>query len=393
MAFSSFAAWCCVHVLKTHKLERVSRETYLKRFLPVGFFMAGTLGFGNVVYLYLSVTFIQMLKARPSSRHLHFPPTQHLHNPPLYQEPTHCRRRSVRHPPSLIHTPTTPARCPTLPHPPRPQALTPVMILLVVVLARLERPSKSVIAAVLIISAGTGVTSHGEVSFRLSGFLIMMLSEACEACKLAAVQYLLSDRKFGLIEGIYRLTPLAVGWLLLFIVPLELRAMVDAGAFAVMLRNPLKFAAAASMGFVVNLLTLAVIQATSSLTFKVCFFVFLKENKTTASARAGCSPLAAPRALTPPVAALAHFRALLRHHRPAAAATLRRSLPPAATRRHSSTTHHCTSFLPHPTPHLNAPSPPPPDHRTGEERSRDPLRSAPHGECRHGCATGYRTGS
>lgn len=38
---------------------------YLTRILPVGLFMALTLHFGNVVYLYLTVSFIQMLKARP----------------------------------------------------------------------------------------------------------------------------------------------------------------------------------------------------------------------------------------------------------------------------------------------------------------------------------------
>ena len=35
---------------------------YLERILPVGFFMALTLLFGNIVYLYLTVSFIQMLK-------------------------------------------------------------------------------------------------------------------------------------------------------------------------------------------------------------------------------------------------------------------------------------------------------------------------------------------
>ena len=35
---------------------------YLTRIMPIGLFMALTLFFGNVVYLYLSVSFIQMLK-------------------------------------------------------------------------------------------------------------------------------------------------------------------------------------------------------------------------------------------------------------------------------------------------------------------------------------------
>ena len=37
---------------------------YLRRILPVGLFMALTLLCGNLVYLYLTVSFIQMLKAR-----------------------------------------------------------------------------------------------------------------------------------------------------------------------------------------------------------------------------------------------------------------------------------------------------------------------------------------
>ena len=39
----------------------------LTRIFPVGLFMALTLHFGNVVYLYLTVSFIQMLKARVHS--------------------------------------------------------------------------------------------------------------------------------------------------------------------------------------------------------------------------------------------------------------------------------------------------------------------------------------
>ena len=41
-------------------------DFYLRRILPVGLFMALTLLCGNLVYLYLTVSFIQMLKARPS---------------------------------------------------------------------------------------------------------------------------------------------------------------------------------------------------------------------------------------------------------------------------------------------------------------------------------------
>ena len=53
------------------KVVEVSRvltwNFYLRRILPVGLFMALTLLCGNLVYLYLTVSFIQMLKARPST--------------------------------------------------------------------------------------------------------------------------------------------------------------------------------------------------------------------------------------------------------------------------------------------------------------------------------------
>lgn len=42
----------------------VSWHFYATRIMPVGFFMAATLHFGNLVYLYLTVSFIQMLKVR-----------------------------------------------------------------------------------------------------------------------------------------------------------------------------------------------------------------------------------------------------------------------------------------------------------------------------------------
>lgn len=40
---------------------------YMLRIMPVGLFMALTLHFGNTVYLYLTVSFIQMLKVTPYS--------------------------------------------------------------------------------------------------------------------------------------------------------------------------------------------------------------------------------------------------------------------------------------------------------------------------------------
>lgn len=56
-----------MQVLRVVEVTRVlTWKFYLERILPVGLFMALTLLFGNVVYLYLTVSFIQMLKASSS---------------------------------------------------------------------------------------------------------------------------------------------------------------------------------------------------------------------------------------------------------------------------------------------------------------------------------------
>ena len=50
-------------VLKVVEIKRkMTMRFYMLRIMPVGLFMALTLHFGNTVYLYLTVSFIQMLK-------------------------------------------------------------------------------------------------------------------------------------------------------------------------------------------------------------------------------------------------------------------------------------------------------------------------------------------
>jgi hypothetical protein len=47
----------------THPLPwLLSAEAYVRTIVPIGFLYAGTLWLGNAAYIYLSVSFIQMLK-------------------------------------------------------------------------------------------------------------------------------------------------------------------------------------------------------------------------------------------------------------------------------------------------------------------------------------------
>ena len=63
-AFSAVAALLCCRVFRLVVADKpVSWRFFCTRMLPVGLFNAMTLMFGNAVYLFLSVAFIQMLKA------------------------------------------------------------------------------------------------------------------------------------------------------------------------------------------------------------------------------------------------------------------------------------------------------------------------------------------
>jgi hypothetical protein len=63
MFFCSFLAILMVKLGYVESIN-MSSETYLKAVVPIGLLYAGTLWLGNAAYLYLSVSFIQMLKVR-----------------------------------------------------------------------------------------------------------------------------------------------------------------------------------------------------------------------------------------------------------------------------------------------------------------------------------------
>ena len=64
MAFSGLASFLVCRVFRLVEARRtVTPRFFAVRIMPVGLFMALTLHFGNLVYLHLTVSFIQMLKA------------------------------------------------------------------------------------------------------------------------------------------------------------------------------------------------------------------------------------------------------------------------------------------------------------------------------------------
>lgn len=121
---------------------------FMKSILPIGFLFSGSLIFSNKAYLYLSVHYIQMLKA-----------------------------------------------------------FNPVAILLITWAFRLQEPSKKLGVIVVMISSGVALASHGELHFDLSGFIIQALAVLFEASRLVMIQVLLHGLKMDPLVSLHYYAP------------------------------------------------------------------------------------------------------------------------------------------------------------------------------------------
>ena len=129
----------------------MSGRMYLRTVLPIGIFYSGSLVCSNVVYLYLSVAFIQMLKAA-----------------------------------------------------------SPVFVLVISWAFRVADPSMSKFLNILVIVFGVGLSSFGEIDFSLVGFLYQLAGTIFEALRLVMIQVMLSGEglKMDPLVGLYYYAPI-----------------------------------------------------------------------------------------------------------------------------------------------------------------------------------------
>eukprot|EP00051_Salpingoeca_urceolata_P035410 m.29503 g.29503 ORF g.29503 m.29503 type:complete len:331 (+) comp9170_c0_seq2:76-1068(+) len=189
----------------------INARFYTTRIVPIAFCTAGTLATGNAVYMYLSVAFIQMLKS-----------------------------------------------------------YTVVITLAMAILSGLDTPNFRIILSVSGIAVFTSAAAYGELHFSFFGFCLMMASSFSEATKLTLMQFMLSNKKFSVLEGIYYFSPASAACLLVAVYFMEgpLMAEADEPALNVIVSQSGIFAAAAGLGVLVNFVSYLVLQVTSSTTLK-----------------------------------------------------------------------------------------------------------------------------
>jgi len=184
---------------------KVDAGLYLRTFVPIGVCFSMSLVLSNMVYLYLSMSFIQMLKA-----------------------------------------------------------LGPVATLLAgwSLGLRNPKPSLRVFVNVCVIVAGVMLASFGELKFVLAGLFIQLAAVVFEAYKNALQQYLLGGKiNMSSMTLLYYFAPVCTLTNTILIIILEARRLQASAPFAV---SPRIFLANGLVTFSLNIASVQVIKKTSS---------------------------------------------------------------------------------------------------------------------------------
>ncbi|KAI8465701.1 MAG: hypothetical protein J3K34DRAFT_387840 [Monoraphidium minutum] len=172
----------------------LTREELLTRIVPTGLLIAVGMYLGGAAYLFLSVAFIQMLKA-----------------------------------------------------------LTPVATMLCGFALGTEKFSPRLCIAVAAIAAGVAAAARGELRFSGVGFFVMLGSILCEALRLNVMQLIMGgNRGAHPFEALRRVAPATAVPLLVIAAATEAPRILASGALSVPAAHPWHFALSAAAGFGVN---------------------------------------------------------------------------------------------------------------------------------------------
>ncbi|KAI3995423.1 hypothetical protein MKX01_018748 [Papaver californicum] len=209
MGFCSYLAFILVRVLKLVEPVSMSRELYISSVVPIGALYSLSLWFSNSAYIYLSVSFIQMLKA-----------------------------------------------------------LMPVAVYSIGVLFKKEAFKTEIMANMLSISFGVAIAAYGEAKFDTWGVILQLAAVAFEATRLVLIQILLTSKGITLnpITSLYYVAPCCMVFLFVPWVVVEFPVLRDTSSFHF---DWAIFGTNSFCAFALNLAVFLLVGKTSALTMNV----------------------------------------------------------------------------------------------------------------------------
>ncbi|EKG14328.1 protein of unknown function DUF250 [Macrophomina phaseolina MS6] len=197
-------------ILESRHKVPMTKQVYIRAILPIAVFNSLSLVFGNVAYLYLSVSFIQMLKATNA-----------------------------------------------------------VATLLATWALGLAPPDLTTLSKVSVIVVGVMIASFGEIKFQLFGFVIQVAGIGIEATRLVLVQRILSGDEFKMepLVSLYYFAPATVLINALPLLFFELPAISTADILHV---GPFTLLANAALAFLLNVAVVFLVKKTSAVVLTLC---------------------------------------------------------------------------------------------------------------------------
>ncbi|KAJ0251885.1 sugar phosphate/phosphate translocator [Hirschfeldia incana] len=209
MAFCSSLAVLLIKVFKVVEPVSMSRDTYIRSVVPIGALYSLSLWLSNSAYIYLSVSFIQMLKA-----------------------------------------------------------LMPVAVYSIGVLLKKESFRSETMTNMLSISFGVAIAAYGEAKFDTWGVMLQLGAVAFEATRLVLIQILLTSKGINLnpITSLYYVAPCCLGFLFFPWIFVELPILRETSSFHF---DFVVFGTNSVCAFALNLAVFLLVGKTSALTMNV----------------------------------------------------------------------------------------------------------------------------
>ncbi|KAG6772788.1 hypothetical protein POTOM_024208 [Populus tomentosa] len=212
MIHMSFCATLAILLIKVFKFVEpvsMSRDVYLKSVVPIGALYSLSLWLSNSAYIYLSVSFIQMLKA-----------------------------------------------------------LMPVAVYSIGVLLKKESFKSNTMANMISISVGVGIAAYGEARFDTWGVILQLGAVAFEATRLVMIQILLTSKGITLnpITSLYYVAPCCLAFLSIPWIFVEYPVLKESSSFHF---DFVIFGTNSLCAFALNLAVFLLVGKTSALTMNV----------------------------------------------------------------------------------------------------------------------------
>ena len=148
------------------------------------------------------------------------------------------------------------------------KAFSPTFIVIFLFCLQVEKPSQRVIFCILGLCVCTAIASAGEVNFSVIGVSFMAAASVSDALHLVLAQLLLKNQKIGVVEMMYYISPICLLWMLPFALFSEIPTALQRGSFVIIREHPWMFAMSGASGFFVNLTSYLLVRRTSALTLK-----------------------------------------------------------------------------------------------------------------------------